>query len=93
MPVAPPTELVVRGLYRYVRNPMYVANLTIVVVEALWFGRFILLGYVASRQEIAIPQVQRRSAHHEMGFAPLALSILARLQDTEGRPFRLLDTD
>ncbi len=53
---------------------------------------FILLGDVTSRQEIAIPQVQGRSAHHEMGCAPLTLSILARLQDTEGRAFRLLNT-
>src|SRR5688572_30278426 len=28
-PVAPPTTLVVRGLYRHVRNPMYVAILMI----------------------------------------------------------------
>ena len=32
-PVDPPTELVVQGLYRYVRNPMYVAVLTIVLGE------------------------------------------------------------
>jgi protein-S-isoprenylcysteine O-methyltransferase Ste14 len=46
-PVAPPTALVVRGLYGYVRNPMYVAILMIVIGQALWFGRFILLGYAA----------------------------------------------
>lgn len=46
-PVAPPTELVVRGLYGYVRNPMYVAILMIVVGQGLWLGRFILLGYAA----------------------------------------------
>jgi len=44
-PVMPPTELVVRGLYRYVRNPMYVVLLMIVIGEALLLGRFILLGY------------------------------------------------
>ena len=32
-PVDPPRELVVRGLYRYVRNPMYLAVLTIVLGE------------------------------------------------------------
>ena len=34
-PVDPPRELVVRGLYRYVRNPMYLAVLTIVLGEIL----------------------------------------------------------
>jgi len=37
-PVRPPTRLVVTGLYRYVRNPMYVAVLCIVVGQALFFG-------------------------------------------------------
>jgi protein-S-isoprenylcysteine O-methyltransferase Ste14 len=37
-PIAPPRRLVVRGFYRYVRNPMYVAILAIV------FGQAILLG-------------------------------------------------
>ncbi len=34
-PVAPPTRLVVGGVYRYVRNPMYLAVTAIVVGEAL----------------------------------------------------------
>jgi len=34
-PVDPPRELVVRGLYRYVRNPMYLAVTVIVLGEAL----------------------------------------------------------
>ena len=34
-PVDPPTELVVRGLYRYVRNPMYLSVMTIVLGEVL----------------------------------------------------------
>ncbi|MFN2493186.1 MAG: isoprenylcysteine carboxylmethyltransferase family protein [Pyrinomonadaceae bacterium] len=34
-PIDPPKELVVRGLYRYVRNPMYIAVLTILFGEAL----------------------------------------------------------
>jgi protein-S-isoprenylcysteine O-methyltransferase Ste14 len=44
-PVKPPTELVVNGLYRYVRNPMYVTVLAMVIGEALILGRFILFGY------------------------------------------------
>ena len=46
-PIAPPTTLVVHGLYRHVRNPMYVAVLTIVIGQGLLLGRFILLGYAA----------------------------------------------
>jgi protein-S-isoprenylcysteine O-methyltransferase Ste14 len=34
-PVDPPRQLVVRGLYRYVRNPMYLAVTTILLGEAL----------------------------------------------------------
>lgn len=39
VPVAAPEHLVVGGLYRHVRNPMYVALLAIVVGEALLFGQ------------------------------------------------------
>jgi protein-S-isoprenylcysteine O-methyltransferase Ste14 len=37
-PVDPPTVLVRRGLYRVVRNPMYVGVLTLLFGEALLFG-------------------------------------------------------
>ena len=47
-PVMPPTRLVVTGLYRYVRNPMYVAVLSIVVGQALLFGSRRLLIYAAT---------------------------------------------
>ena len=46
-PVMPPKRLVVTGLYRYVRNPMYVAVLSIVVGQALLFGSRRLLAYAA----------------------------------------------
>ncbi len=36
-PVDPPKHLVVRGLYRYVRNPMYVSVVTILIGESLSF--------------------------------------------------------
>ena len=36
-PVDPPKHLVVRGLYRYVRNPMYVAVVTILIGEGIFF--------------------------------------------------------
>jgi protein-S-isoprenylcysteine O-methyltransferase Ste14 len=44
-PVAPTESLVVGGLYRHVRNPMYLAVLTTIVGQALLLGRPILLGY------------------------------------------------
>ncbi|HEU5217430.1 MAG TPA: isoprenylcysteine carboxylmethyltransferase family protein, partial [Gemmatimonadales bacterium] len=34
-PADPPRELVVQGLYRYVRNPMYVGVITILIGELL----------------------------------------------------------
>jgi protein-S-isoprenylcysteine O-methyltransferase Ste14 len=46
-PVDPPRELVVRGLYRYVRNPMYLSVTTIVLGEFLLTGSRPLLVYWA----------------------------------------------
>ena len=46
-PVDPPKELVVQGLYRYVRNPMYLAVSTIVLGEALLARSTALLLYWA----------------------------------------------
>lgn len=36
-PIDPPKHLVVRGLYRYVRNPMYVTVVTTLIGEATFF--------------------------------------------------------
>jgi protein-S-isoprenylcysteine O-methyltransferase Ste14 len=46
-PIDAPKQLVVRGLYRYVRNPMYVGVLTAILGWALWFGAPGLLLYAA----------------------------------------------
>ena len=46
-PVAPTRELVVGGLYRYVRNPMYLAVLAAIVGQGLLLGRLVLLAYAA----------------------------------------------
>ncbi|MGA8104776.1 MAG: isoprenylcysteine carboxylmethyltransferase family protein [Candidatus Acidiferrales bacterium] len=46
-PVFPTQHLVVSGLYRYVRNPMYVAVLLVIVGQALTFGSIRLLEYAA----------------------------------------------
>jgi protein-S-isoprenylcysteine O-methyltransferase Ste14 len=37
-PIDPPKELVARGLYRHVRNPMYVGVLSMLAAQAVWFG-------------------------------------------------------
>lgn len=44
-PVAPPQHLVVTGLYRYVRNPMYVAVLSLIFGQGLLFGSVRVLEY------------------------------------------------
>jgi protein-S-isoprenylcysteine O-methyltransferase Ste14 len=47
-PVAPTEHLVVGGLYRYVRNPMYLAVLTMIVGQALVLGQPALLLYTVA---------------------------------------------
>jgi protein-S-isoprenylcysteine O-methyltransferase Ste14 len=44
-PVAPTSELVVGGLYRYVRNPMYLAVVGAIVAQGLLLGRGVLYLY------------------------------------------------
>src|SRR5215212_8335315 len=44
-PIAPTERLVVTGLYRYVRNPMYVAVGATIAGQALLLGRPVLGGY------------------------------------------------
>ncbi len=46
-PVAPTTTLVVSGLYRFVRNPMYIAVVAIILGQSLLFGSLRLLAYAA----------------------------------------------
>ena len=47
-PVAPTRHLVVSGLYRYVRNPMYVAVASLILGQAMLFGDPRLLIYAAA---------------------------------------------
>jgi protein-S-isoprenylcysteine O-methyltransferase Ste14 len=44
-PVAPPQHLVVTGLYRHVRNPMYVAVASLIFGQGLFFGSVRVLEY------------------------------------------------
>jgi protein-S-isoprenylcysteine O-methyltransferase Ste14 len=46
-PVAPTEKLVVGGLYRYVRNPMYLAVAATIIGQALVLGRPVLFLYAA----------------------------------------------
>ena len=46
-PVAPTERLVVGGLYRFVRNPMYLAVVAAITGQGLALGQFVLLGYAA----------------------------------------------
>src|SRR5512138_108515 len=44
-PVLPPRHLVVSGLYRHVRNPMYVGVVSVILGQALLLGDAKLLAY------------------------------------------------
>jgi protein-S-isoprenylcysteine O-methyltransferase Ste14 len=44
-PIAPPQHLVVTGLYQYVRNPMYVAVVSLIFGQGLLFGNVRVLEY------------------------------------------------
>jgi protein-S-isoprenylcysteine O-methyltransferase Ste14 len=44
-PIFPTRHLVVTGLYRYVRNPMYVAVVSLIVGQGLLLGNLRVLGY------------------------------------------------
>lgn len=47
-PPAPTEQLVVHGLYRHVRNPMYLAVLAVITGQALLLGRPVLLLYASA---------------------------------------------
>ena len=47
-PVAPTQHLVVGGVYRFVRNPMYLAVVGAIIGQALFLGQPVLLKYAAA---------------------------------------------
>lgn len=47
-PIDPPKQLVVRGLYRFSRNPMYVGVLSVIAGQALLFASWRLALYAAA---------------------------------------------
>jgi protein-S-isoprenylcysteine O-methyltransferase Ste14 len=46
-PVFPTRHLVITGFYRYVRNPMYVAVVAVIIGQGLIFGNMRVLAYGA----------------------------------------------
>ena len=46
-PVDPPKELVTTVFYRYIRNPMYVGIILILIGHFLWSGFWLLLAYAS----------------------------------------------
>jgi protein-S-isoprenylcysteine O-methyltransferase Ste14 len=47
-PAAPTEKLVVGGLYRYVRNPMYLAVAAVILGQAAVLARWVLVGYAVA---------------------------------------------
>jgi protein-S-isoprenylcysteine O-methyltransferase Ste14 len=47
-PIAPTEKLVVGGLYRYVRNPMYLAVAAVILGQAAVLGSWLLVAYTAA---------------------------------------------
>src|ERR1700742_1287606 len=46
-PIYPTKSLVVSGSYRFVRNPMYLAVVSLILGQGLWFGSVAVLVYGA----------------------------------------------
>lgn len=46
-PWSPPKGLMVTGLYRYMRNPMYIGVSLIIIGLAIFFGSLLLIAYLA----------------------------------------------
>jgi protein-S-isoprenylcysteine O-methyltransferase Ste14 len=44
-PIFPTRHLVVSGLFRYVRNPMYIAVVSLILGQGLFFGSILILEY------------------------------------------------
>ena len=63
-PIDAPKRLVVRGIYRYSRNPLYIAMLTLIAGWAAFFGTAVLLAYAAGsvRPVLAVHPLPRRAA-------------------------------
>jgi protein-S-isoprenylcysteine O-methyltransferase Ste14 len=66
----PPKSLVVRSLYRYVRNPMYLGVLLLLFGEAAFFAFVALLGYataVFACFDLFVVLIEEPSLRHQFG--------------------------
>lgn len=69
-PVDPPQELVVRGLYRYVRNPMYLSVTLVLLGEALLIDSWALAVYWAvwfAWVNVFVIAYEERTLRHQFG--------------------------
>jgi protein-S-isoprenylcysteine O-methyltransferase Ste14 len=69
-PVAPTERLVIGGLYRYVRNPMYLAVVGAIIGQALLLGQLELLIYAGVMQLIFVAFVhwyEEPTLHRQFG--------------------------
>jgi len=46
VPIDPPKKLVIKDIYKYSRNPMYIVLMLIILGEFLFFGHLLLLFYL-----------------------------------------------
>ncbi|HEY8155421.1 MAG TPA: isoprenylcysteine carboxylmethyltransferase family protein [Myxococcota bacterium] len=72
LPLDPPRELVARGLYRWIRNPMYLLYAVIVLGEAILYRSPPLLVYAGAfwlMTHIYVVQVEEKSLKRRFGQA------------------------
>ena len=85
-PIDPPKVVVVRGLYRFTRNPMYISVLFVLLGEALLFRSAALLEYAAVfavgfhlfvlLYEEPTLRKKRKSGHNPNGAAALPVDVI-----------------
>ena len=69
-PIDAPKRLVVRGLYRYLRNPMYVGVLTVIIGWCVFFGLSVLFAYfvaVAAMFHLFVLFYEEPTLHRRFG--------------------------
>ncbi|MEJ2750476.1 MAG: methyltransferase, partial [Anaerolineae bacterium] len=68
IPFSPTKELVVTGIYRYVRNPIYIAGSSVLIGEAIFFQSFGLLIYFIIMFGVFYIQALMEETHLESEF-------------------------
>jgi len=72
LPLAPPRRLVTRGVFRYVRNPGYLAAIAALVGQALFFGSTPILIYATAMSlafHLFVVRVEEPALHRTFGAA------------------------